>query len=163
MVWYTQEPCATIPASFGVPGSPADRGLLGPPTVQTPRLLEHTHLRGVSWDDEAGRFFVAQSQPPAVWSLAEGSPPVLLFTAVDLPIEDITGLSHNRMTNTLLLLSQRSRRLIETSTTGELVHSMELGSSLTDEPHSLAVAGGGKVLFLLSHSGNLKIFSVAKC
>lgn len=131
--------------------------------LQTPELLERANLRGVAWDDEAGRYFVAQSRPAAVWSVAEGSPPVLLFTAVDLPIEDITGLAHNRMTNTLLLLSQRSRRLIETSTTGELVHSMELGSSLADEPHSLAVAGGGKVLFLLSDSGNLKIFSVAKC
>ena len=139
--------------------------LLSLPPLQIPQHFKDVNLVGLAWDDETGRFFVAQSRPPAVWSVAEGTPPVLLFTGAELPLEDISGMTHNRQTNSLLLVSSQDRVVVETSLTGELIGTMALASSQAQAggPLAIAVAGGGKVMFLLSSTGHMEIFSVVQC
>jgi len=133
--------------------------------LQTPAVFKHTKLAGLTWDDETGRFFVAQVEPPAVWSVAENSPPVLLFTGAKLPLQDITGVAHNRYTNTLLLMSSKTGIVVETSVTGEFLGHMSLPSRTPSagRQYALSLAGGGKVLFMLSSWGSLQIYSIVKC
>ena len=131
--------------------------------MQMPPMYNETKLVGLTWDDETGRFFLAQSQPPAVWSLSEDTEPVLLFGSDDLPIQDISGLTHNRHSNTLLLASSVSHAVLETSMTGEILDTMGLSGPVSEGLTGMEVAGSGKVMFLMTKAGVMHIFSAVKC